>query len=363
MSSSLPLADAAAGCILGTAVGDALGLAAEGLSRKRQQAIFPALDSYHFFLGKGFCSDDTEHACMTANALISASRRPDRILDSFRSSLAWRLRFWLLGLPAGVGLATGRGIIKLWLGFPAANSGVFSAGNGPAMRSPVIGVLYGNKPELMKELARASTRLTHTDPKAEHAAFAVALAAHYAASGRDFDATSFLEQMRQCFGDSANETIAAISGAFASVDRGEITGAFAESIGCGKGVSGYALHTVPVCLHAWLSHRGDFRSTVLAVIRCGGDSDTTAAIAGGIAGAEAGKAGIPAEWLENLWEWPRTVSWMERLGRAAALSTAGKDSGVVNSPGLFAPALLARNILFLVVVLLHGFRRLLPPYG
>ncbi len=63
MTSGLTLPEAATGCLLGTAVGDALGLAAEGLSRKRQQAIFPELDSYHFFFGKGFCSDDTEHAC------------------------------------------------------------------------------------------------------------------------------------------------------------------------------------------------------------------------------------------------------------------------------------------------------------
>ena len=50
------------------------------------------------------------------------------------------------------------------------------------------------------------------------------------------------------------------------------------------------------------------------VIRCGGDADTTAAIVGGIIGAAVGKDGIPAAWLDRLFEWPRSVTWMEQLG-------------------------------------------------
>jgi hypothetical protein len=48
-----------------------------------------------------------------------------------------RLRFWLLGLPAGIGLATGRGIFKLWCVYHPEQAGVFSAGNGPAIFSVV----------------------------------------------------------------------------------------------------------------------------------------------------------------------------------------------------------------------------------
>lgn len=118
-------------------------------------------------------SDDTEHTCMVAQALIVSGGD----IRLFSRSLAWRLRFWLLGLPAGIGLATLRALVKLWLGFPASRSGVFSAGNGPAMRAAIIGAAFGGRPERMRGLARTSTRLTHTDPKAERGA----LAAHQAA--------------------------------------------------------------------------------------------------------------------------------------------------------------------------------------
>ena len=106
--------------------------------------------------------------------------------QKFSANFAWRLRFWLLGLPAGIGFATLRSILKLWLGFPANKSGVFSAGNGPAMRAALIGVCHGNDPARMRALVRAATRITHTDPKAEFGAFAVATAAHLA-DGSEYD--------------------------------------------------------------------------------------------------------------------------------------------------------------------------------
>lgn len=60
------------GCLLGTAVGDALGLPYEGLSRRRGQSMYGAPDRYRFCFGKGMVSDDTEHTCMVAQALLTA---------------------------------------------------------------------------------------------------------------------------------------------------------------------------------------------------------------------------------------------------------------------------------------------------
>ena len=60
--------------------GDALGLACEGLSRRRQSRMFPDLDGYKLLpFGKGLCSDDTEHTCMLAQSLIETAhfRDPD----------------------------------------------------------------------------------------------------------------------------------------------------------------------------------------------------------------------------------------------------------------------------------------------
>ena len=115
-------------------------------------------------------SDDTEHTFFVAQALLAHPNDP----VAFQRCLAWKLRFWLLGVPAGIGLATLRAILKLWLGFRPTRGGVFSAGNGPAMRSGIIGAYFFDDPIRRKEFVSAATRLTHTDPKAEVAALAVA---------------------------------------------------------------------------------------------------------------------------------------------------------------------------------------------
>src|SRR5688572_21926737 len=119
------------GVLLGTAVGDALGLPAEGLSRGRIQRRWHGVWKHRFVCGRGMVSDDTEHALFVAQALLT---HPDDVV-AFQRCLAWKFRLWLFGLPAGIGLATLKAVIRLWMGFPPARSGVWSAGNGPAMRS------------------------------------------------------------------------------------------------------------------------------------------------------------------------------------------------------------------------------------
>ena len=273
----------------------------------------------------------------------------------FRS---WRLRFWLLGLPAGIGMATLRGILKLWLFVPRRWCGVHSAGNAPAMRAAIIGVAHGDEPLRLHALVRASTRITHTDMKAELAAVAVARVAHCSAEngGRVSPA-----QLRTLLRDDGDEAFGAlVEGVIQSVLRGESTPQFARTLGLGRGVTGYAWHTLPVALHAVLAHPADYRNAVLAAIECGGDTDTVAAIVGGIVGAGVGREGIPAAWLARLAEWPRGIAWMERLGAVLACRVA-RDGAVV-VPTASAAALLARNLFFLVVGLAHGLRRLLPPY-
>lgn len=64
--------DRIVGCILGTAVGDALGLPYEGVSPKRAAKLLGSPDRYRFFFRWGMISDDTEHTCMVAQSLIDA---------------------------------------------------------------------------------------------------------------------------------------------------------------------------------------------------------------------------------------------------------------------------------------------------
>ena len=310
---AISIEDSIVGCLLGTAVGDAMGLPSEGLSRRRLARYYPQITGHHFFFGQGMISDDTEHTCMVAQALVVSGGE----IEPFRKDLARRLRYWLLGIPASVGFATARAGLKLWLGFSPEQSGVFSAGNGPAMRSAILGAAYRNAPAKLRKLVRASTRITHRDPKAEYGAQAVALAAQAAAlaSPATVEPGEFQRQLQELFrGEPAEEFLDLIKKAVESVERKEETGIFAESLGLGNGVSGYVYHTVPVALHAWMSNQKDFAKAVPDTIRCGGDTDTAAAIVGGIVGAGVGPQGVPENWIETLWEWPRTVDWMQALG-------------------------------------------------
>jgi len=349
------------GCILGTAVGDAMGLACEGLSREKQMKMFPKLAGYKFLpFGKGMTSDDSEHTCMVAQSLIETTGyvNADAFAKKFASNFGWRLRFWLLGLPAGIGSATLRAILKLWIGFTARASGVFSGGNGPAMRVALIGVCYGADAPRLQALVRAATRVTHTDPRAEHGAMGIALAAHLAAQGQGpIDPQKYRELLAARMGSDAIELIKIVDEVIVSVVSGEPASVYAERIGCGNGITGYIYHTVPIALHVWLRHHSDYREAVLKTVRLGGDTDTVAAIVGALVGARVGVEGIPSEWLRDLWEWPRTKEWMKRLGTRLAEHVDQETCGG-NLP-LNPLKLFLRNIIFLSIVLAHGFRRLL----
>ncbi|TWU19377.1 ADP-ribosylglycohydrolase [Allorhodopirellula heiligendammensis] len=338
-------------------MGDALGLPYEGVSPQRAPRLLGPPDRYRFLLGRGMISDDTEHTCMVAQSLIDA--RGD--VDVFTKRFASRLRWWILALPAGVGKATARAGIRLWLGVKPQNAGVFSAGNGPSMRAAIFGAAIDDV-KLMLEMVRASSRLTHSDPKAECGAIAVALAAKHSRDHETVDANLWLDHVVNAVGDDGVELTDLLRKAVLSTRAGESTPDFTQALGLAKGVTGYTYHTVPVAIHAWLSHPKDFRQSVTTIIRCGGDADTTAAIVGGIVGAGVGCGGVPEEWIDGLWEWPRSVTWMRSLGESLADSIDEKPITVTKAPSINPLGVLVRNLLFLLVVLFHGFRRLAPPY-
>jgi ADP-ribosylglycohydrolase len=340
-----------AGVILGTAVGDALGLPREGLSARRARKMFGAAPlRFSFIGGWGMTSDDTEHTCMTAQALLASHGEP----AAFARSLSWRLRGWFLTLPAGVGMATARAIIKLWIGFGPQGSGVFSAGNGPAMRAAIIGVYSREGRSRLVELVRASTRMTHTDPAAEHGALAIALAAAMGAEScrKEINASQYLDLVRPYL--ESTPMMKLLESAAEAVGSQHSLAEYLDSMGLKHGVSGYINHTVPAAIFCWLKWAPDFRESVEQIILAGGDTDSTGAIVGGLIGATGGVESIPADWIGRVLEWPRSASWMRKLASAM-----DEDQGAL---ALFWPGLLLRNALFVGVVLVHGFRRLLPPY-
>lgn len=345
------------GLLLGTAVADAVGLPFEGIGAARVGKLWRRPLNHRFLLGFGMVSDDTDHAVMVVQGLLES----DGDVAGFSRSLAKRLKHWLLTFPAGIGMATLKSIIKLWFFIKPQNSGVFSAGNGPAMRVAAIGAKFHSEPELLKTHVEANTRITHSDPRAVTGTLAVALVSAWIFRERSTTAPApeeFIRLLEQA-GDDAEwrqRTGAMAQGIAAHQSVRE----FAAALGLEKGVSGYIYSTVPVALYAWYHHFGDYRASVESIVELGGDTDTVAAITGALAGAVSGVSEIPEKWQSRLISWPN--GRYRLMGLADALSgqlAQDEWAGLLKERHF---AMLLRNIVFLAVVFVHVFRRMLPPY-
>lgn len=337
------------GCLLGCAVGDAVCLPYEGISPGRIRRLILLPLEHRFFFGRGMVSDDTDHSIFVAQCL---ARHPDNA-ERFARELAWRFRFWLLCLPAGIGLATLRSILRLWCGVPCSRSGVFSAGNGAAMRSAIIGVVHAENSESRHRYTHVSTVITHTDPKAEFGARAIAEVAAFLTRNGTRPSPEQLEEMLMNAGQG-EEWEDAIRRTMAACRSGVVEDALACD-GRRRGVSGYILHTLPAAVPAWYLHFGDFRKTIETVALLGGDTDTVAAIAGSLAGITCTREGIPEQWVNGILDHPHGVEYLSELANTLAFGQ-NKNTG-------FSWLLFPRGIIFTLAVLCHGVRRIFPPYG
>ncbi len=339
------------GLILGTAVGDAIGLPAENLSATIIARLGWQEWKHRFFFGKGMVSDDTEHTLFVFQALIAHADN----VESFKKSLAWKLRFWLLGIPAGIGLGTLRAILKLWFFLPLSKSGIYTAGNGPAMRCAVIGAYFKNDRNIIYQYTKASTELTHTDPRAMTGALAISYTAAVAISNdsRKPNSKELFELLRSIDNDPEWQTIVENMGN--SFDSGMTVSGFAKELELRDRVTGYIYHTVPVAIYAWLRHYGDYRATLTAVLNLGGDTDTVGAITGALAGATVGEDGIPKEWIANILEYPRTVNVLCQAAEKLADESSGRKP-----VKYFWPAIIPRNVFMALIVFGHIALRALP---
>ena len=352
------LVDRYCGVLLGTAVGDSLGLPYEGLSRQRVNRFAQLPLQQRFLLGHGMLSDDTEHTLFVAQALLEHAQDS----RAFARRLARSIKWWFLSLPAGIGLGTARACIKLCLGRSHEHSGVGSAGNGAAMRVGAIGALFLDDAQRRSEFTELATRVTHTDPRARVGALAIANAIAWSIAHNRTRRIALVEFERLLSGAGfeCDEWKQRGSLLIQAAEQDLSVAQFAERCGQAHGVSGYVYDTVPVCLYAWYHHFGDFERAVEATILCGGDADTTAAIVGALAGATVGVKGIPRRWLDDIRDIPRNAQLLDEVAtRLAQLKRTGSSAGHVRYPTLLC---LPRNMVFLATVLAHGMRRLLPPY-
>ncbi|MEL6342407.1 MAG: ADP-ribosylglycohydrolase family protein [Myxococcota bacterium] len=333
------------GVLLGTAVGDSIGLPYENLSPGRIARLAPTPLAHRLLPGRGMLSDDTEHTYMVGCAL-TRSMEP----AAFQRTLAWQLRLWLWALPGGIGFATLRALIKLSIGISPRRSGVFSAGNGPAMRAALIGVVAPE--EQIRPLTEASSTITHTDPRAVEGAVVVAILARWLMEDSERPAAETLRALADvCREEALASWLRQAAGV--AERRGEVSVLVTE-MGLQRGVTGFVLHTVPVAVFIALT-APSFSAAIESAVRLGGDTDSVGAIVGALSGVRFGPGAIPEGWVAGIADWPLNVGRLEDL--AETLDGGGR------APFLPFPLTLLRNVgVFIPVILLHVFRRLLPPY-
>ena len=210
-------------------------------------------------------------------------------------------------------------------------------------------------------MTRIATRMTHTDPLAEQGALAIAMGAWFICHTEVTTMEDYVKLLRVRLSSRKDDRLlVSLEQVNESIRTGESTTDFAGRF-CRRGawgVSGFVLETVPVCLHAWLSCRRDYGAAVRSVISFGGDADTTAAIADAIAGSECGASG--RQYTSRIAEWPAGVAWQMDLSKQF---TEGMETVIPDqSHSIFWVSRLLRNLGFVVPVLFHGFRLLLPPW-
>lgn len=274
------------GCLLGLAVGDAVGTTAEFRPRGTFPQITDLVGGGPFELEAGQWTDDTSMALCLAESLCECEAFDPR--DQMERYCRWWREGHLsvIGRCFDIGMTVSAALLKFEkTGEPFSGStNPGTAGNGSIMRLAPIPIYYADDFSLTVKWARESSRTTHGAAECLDACQAMAALIHHLLGGLPKD-----EALTRIQGEEIESprvrTI--IDGSYRSKSENEIWG------------SGYVLHTLEAAL--WGFHRTDnFRDAILATVNLGDDADTTGAVCGQIAGACYGAEGIPSDWLQKL---------------------------------------------------------------
>lgn len=347
----MDLRDRLRGVLLGTAIGDALGLPFEGMSAAAIARRAAPLDRYRLFGARGFVSDDTEQSALVAQSLARHPRaRAECVRALERSLLGWFAR-----LPWGIGWGTLRACVRIALRMN--RTGVASAGNGAAMRSAIVGAFFFDDPATRRSFADAFARVTHVDARAvEGARFVAELAAHAVRASADDDRDGLVATARGAVEEPslgrAIDDARALARDGASVDIAVRT----------LGSSGFVVHSVAIAAYAFARFGDDPSRAIANVIRAGGDTDTNAAIVGSWVGALHGERGLPARLVADLHDRDPFAGAGRTLAGPSHLRALADDLARARSVGEAAsaraefawPSALLRNALLYPIVLAHG---------
>jgi len=359
MISSIDRRKSIEGLLFGIAVGDALGLAYEGLSRRQiLRRLRRRPPRYALLPNRGFGSDEIQMAGMTGQAILRSVCKSENFLDS----LAWSFRWWFIGLPFGIGLGTAKACLKLWLGFNPENSGSRSAGNGPAVRALVIGsTLIGTDVESrIERWCQLSSMLTHKAPQATAGSILLGQAAAIAIIEK-FDAPQRVDILDQLIELSRSDEITNLLKKIRPwLETHQSPARVAKKLGWKKGISGYMPHSLTMAIYCWLRYHDDFAKAVYSAVRLGGDTDSVAAITGGLVGLSAQVDSIPDHLIAQYRDWPADLAWHEQLASRLTEWPHGEED-ILSAPAepFFWPGQILRNVLLIPIVIGHVIIRLL----
>lgn len=302
--------DSIEGLLLGVAIGDALGLAREGLSRRTALRKFgrPPL-KYQLWPGVGLYSDDTQLMLMAAQAIVNSRSQSEDFIRSYRRRLSW----YAISMPAGVGGATWISGLLSWLSFCGIRGGWWSAGNGASTRSMLIALALHNTGHRTWKWVQDSARITHIHPHAVDGCVILATLAEIAATNRPgrLNAQAALKRLIQtCQIIVLRDRLEAI---VPFLEQERSPSSVARHFGWKRGISSHIVPTVVMATYCWLRFPLDYRRCVESAITLGGDSDSLGAIVGGLAGSHLGKSALPAELVQQLDDWPHDRQWIHNM--------------------------------------------------
>lgn len=283
--------------LIGCAIGDALGNPFE-----MKPAISPLLTEWDgqfkaggtFWKGEaGQYTDDTLMSIALSTSLIE--HQGFNMEDVASKYLAWMES----GNTRGIGGTTATSLTYLKLGASPLESGLTHnpdgspvGGNGTAMRASPIGLIYRHDLTKLMEVAIKDATITHNSMEPKIGSVAVAMAVALLAN-RVSDPKSVLNDVCEVLTDSLVQ--AKIQQANFFIEQGTDPVLALSQVG----TAGYVPETVGAAFYC-LGATDSFQDAVVMAVKGGGDTDTTAAIVGAMAGTWYGLEGIPAEYKDNV---------------------------------------------------------------
>lgn len=285
--STLSLQDRMRGCLLGLACGDALGTAVEFSPRGSFTPLTDMVGGGVFGLAPGQWTDDTSMALCLAYSLLE--RQGFDAQDQMNRYVNW----WQWGYCSATGECfdiggTVSAALQRYLlsGNPlAGDTDPQTAGNGALMRlAPVVMFFYPDA-QAVQTHARLSTQTTHGAQEALDCSALLAAILQRALSGAP--GAAWWQDLPATLELTSPAVQALATGKFIQKSEAEIQG------------TGYCVASLEAALWCcW--HSRSFEEAVLRAANLGDDADTTAAIAGQVAGATWGASGIAPHWLRQL---------------------------------------------------------------